>query len=174
MSFLTDSLLLDSTVADLLHFPEELELFAALPPSRVTAGRRNLHSSSVARSDGGEDKGTGSVPVDILETPKNYAFFLDVPGLPKSEIQVTLEDTNILAVKGGVKRKREEEEDGCRYLRLERKASPPKFLRKFRLPEDANTSAITAKCEDGVLTVLVEKLPPTPEPKTKTVEVPVA
>ncbi|KAG0497700.1 hypothetical protein HPP92_002391 [Vanilla planifolia] len=133
MSFLTDSLLLDSRPSPIfLHFPEELELFAALPPSRTTAGRRNLHSSSVARSDGGRTKGTGSVPVDILETPKNYAFFLDVPGLPKSEIQ------------------------------------------KVSTSDDANTSAITAKYEDGVLTVLVEKLSPTPEPKTKTVEVPVA
>ncbi|KAL0297190.1 UNVERIFIED_CONTAM: class II heat shock protein [Sesamum radiatum] len=39
-----------------------------------------------------------------------------------------------------------------------------KFMRKFALPEDANTDKITAVCEDGVLTVTVEKVPP-PEPK---------
>lgn len=83
------------------------------------------------------------------------------------------EDEKILAIKSNGKRKREEaEEEGCKYLRLERRASP-KFLRKFRIPDDANAAAITAKCENGVLTVVIEKLPP-PEPKTRTVEVAVA
>ncbi|KAK3213204.1 hypothetical protein Dsin_017910 [Dipteronia sinensis] len=39
-----------------------------------------------------------------------------------------------------------------------------KFMRKFVLPENANTDSISAVCQDGVLTVTVEKLPP-PEPK---------
>lgn len=43
---------------------------------------------------------------------------------------------------------------------------PQKLLRKFKLPEDANVSAISAKCENGVLTIVVEKLPPPPKPKT--------
>lgn len=49
-----------------------------------------------------------------------------------------------------------------------------KLMRKFVLPENANTEAISAVCQDGVLTVTVEKLPP-PEPKKpKTIEVKVA
>ena len=44
-------------------------------------------------------------------------------------------------------------------------------MRKFALPENANTDKISAVCQDGVLTVTVEKLPP-PEPKKpKTIEV---
>ena len=89
-------------------------------------------------------------------------------------VKVTLEDENILVVKSSSssgKRKRDEgEEEGCRYLRLERKAAP-KFVRKFRLPENSNPSAITARCENGVLTVVVEKLPPPQKAKPKTVEV---
>lgn len=34
-----------------------------------------------------------SIPVDILDTPKEYIFFLDVPGLSKSEIQVLFSPT---------------------------------------------------------------------------------
>ena len=90
------------------------------------------------------------------------------------QCQVTLEDKKVLVVKSNGKRKREEEEEGsCKYLRLERKAMI-KLMRKFRLPDDANPAAITAKCENGVLTVTVEKLPPPPESKPKTVEVVVA
>jgi HSP20 family protein len=55
--------------------------------------------------------------------------------------QVTLEEDRVLVMKGGSgKRKHDEEEDmngeGCRYIRLERGATPRSFVRKFRLPED--------------------------------------
>ena len=79
-------------------------------------------------------------------------------------------------MKGGSgKRKREEEEEGegCRYIRLERGAAPRSFARKFRLPEDADTGGVAARCENGVLTVTVKKLPP-PEKKTKSVQVTIA
>nr|GMD87390.1 17.3 kDa class II heat shock protein-like [Ipomoea batatas] len=45
------------------------------------------------------------------------------------------------------------------------------LMRKFVLPENANKEKITAVCQDGVLTVTVEKLPP-PEPKKpRTIEI---
>ncbi|KAK8629214.1 hypothetical protein V6N13_078065 [Hibiscus sabdariffa] len=123
-------------------------------------------------TDEDEKKGCSSrsMPADILETPKDFIFYLDVPGLSKSDIQVTLEDKTTLVIKSNGKRKREEvEEEGCNYIRLERKAAQ-NLMREFRLPDNANASAITAKCESGVLTVVVEKLPPPPL-KPKTVEV---
>ncbi|KAL6958590.1 hypothetical protein U1Q18_048170 [Sarracenia purpurea var. burkii] len=43
---------------------------------------------------------------------------------------------------------------------------------KFWLLENSNTLAITAKCENGVLTVAVEKLPP--PAKSKKVEAAIA
>ncbi|XP_052181698.1 17.4 kDa class III heat shock protein [Diospyros lotus] len=117
-----------------------------------------------------ENRGVYGIPVDIMDTPKEYIFYMDVPGLSKSEIQVTVED-NTLVIRSHGKRKREEDEEGCKYIRLERRA-PQKLLRKFRLPNNANNSAISAKCKNGVLTVVVEKLPPPPKPKT--VEVAIA
>lgn len=70
-------------------------------------------------------------------------------------------------IRSNGKRKREDNgEEECKYLRLERRA-PLKVQRKFRLPENSNVSAITAKCENGVLTVVVQKL----QPKSKTVRV---
>ncbi|KAK1414211.1 hypothetical protein QVD17_29952 [Tagetes erecta] len=132
----------------------------------------NSSSSSTSyhhhQSNNGESK--GNIAVDIVETPKELIFYMDVPGLSKSDIQVTVEEENLLVVKSNGKRKRsenEEEEEGFKYLRLERRSW--KLMRKFRLPEYCNTSAITAKCENGVLTVVVEKLPP--ETKSKTVEI---
>nr|GMC46993.1 17.1 kDa class II heat shock protein-like [Ipomoea batatas] len=88
---------------------------------------------------------------DVMEYPNAYYFVVDMPGLKRDQIKVHLEDSNVL------------------FLRMERRLG--KLLKKFVLPENANTDAISATLEDGVLTVSVEKRPP-PEPKKpKVIEV---
>ncbi|KAI3418303.1 SHSP domain-containing protein [Psidium guajava] len=111
-----------------------------------------------------------STPADVKEYPGSYAFVIDMPGLKSGDIKVQVEEENVLVISG--ERKREEEKEGAKYLRMERRVG--KFMRKFVLPENANTEAVSAVCRDGVLTVTVEKLPP-PEPKKpKTIEVKIA
>lgn len=80
---------------------------------------------------------------------------------------MTVEEERVLVIRSGGKRKREESEaeDG-KYLRMERRRPPQKLMRKFWLPEDADVAAVSAKCENGVLTVSVKKLPPSPKAKT--------
>ena len=115
-------------------------------------------------------KAMAATPADIKEYPKSYVFIVDMPGLKSGDIKVQVEDDNVLLISG--ERKREEEKEGAKYVRMERRVG--KFMRKFVLPENANTDAISAVCQDGVLTVTVEKLPP-PEPKKpKTIEIKIA
>ncbi|GFP99558.1 17.9 kDa class ii heat shock protein [Phtheirospermum japonicum] len=99
-----------------------------------------------------------ATPADVKEYPNSYVFVIDMPGLKSGDIG---------------ERKREEEKDqGAKYVRMERRIG--KFMRKFVLPENADTNKIAAVCQDGVLTVTVEKLPP-PEPKKpRTIEVKIA
>ncbi|KAI3789867.1 hypothetical protein L2E82_02671 [Cichorium intybus] len=142
-------------VSHLLDVPDAIGKMI-FPSSRSHHGSRNGESE-------------GNIAVDILETPKELIMYMDVPGLSKSDIQVTVEEEKLLVVRSNGKRKREEnEEEGCKYLRLERRP-PRNLMRKFRLPDNCNMSAISAKCENGVLTVTVEKIPP--PPKSRTVEV---
>ncbi|KAG5244096.1 heat shock protein [Salix suchowensis] len=115
-------------------------------------------------------KAMASTPADVKEYPSSYAFIIDMPGLKSADIKVQVEDDNVLVISG--ERKRGEDKEGAKYVRMERRVG--KFMRKFILPENANTEAISAVCQDGVLTVTVEKLPP-PEPKKpKTIEVKIA
>ena len=68
---------LASAVNHLLHVPETIE---------------NAMFSS--RSHGKNDnQRMERIPVDILETLKEYLFYMDVPGLSKSDIQVTKKKT---------------------------------------------------------------------------------
>ncbi|XP_043706426.1 17.9 kDa class II heat shock protein-like [Telopea speciosissima] len=115
-------------------------------------------------------KAMASTAADIKEYPNSYVFIIDMPGLKSGDIKVQVEDDNVLLISG--ERKPEEEKDGAKYVRMERRVG--KVMRKFVLPENANTEAISAVCKDGVLTVTVQKLPP-PEPKKpKTIEVKIA
>lgn len=115
-------------------------------------------------------KAMAATPADIKEYPNSYQFIIDMPGLKSGDIKVQLEEDNVLVISG--ERKREEEKEGAKYVRMERRVG--KFMRKFVLPENADLEKISAVCQDGVLTVTVDKLPP-PEPKKpKTIEVKVA
>ncbi|TKY58029.1 17.9 kDa class II heat shock protein [Spatholobus suberectus] len=115
-------------------------------------------------------KAMAATPADVKEYPKSYALEVDMPGLKSGDIKVQVEDDNVLVISG--ERKREEEKEGGKYLRMERRVG--KFMRKFVLPENANTDAISAVCQDGVLSVTVHKLPPPQPKKPRTIEVKVA
>lgn len=116
-------------------------------------------------------KAMAATPADVKEYPNSYVFVIDMPGLKSGDIKVQVEDDNVLVISGERKREKEKSE-GAKYLRMERRVG--KFMRKFVLPENANTDAVSAVCQDGVLSVTVEKVPP-PEPKKpKTIEVKVA
>ncbi|KAI4386914.1 hypothetical protein MLD38_004790 [Melastoma candidum] len=152
-----------STLNQLLDFPDNIERFLLSSPRSHEDGGGSGKRQGVA----------GNIPTDIVETAKEYVFYLDVPGIPKSDIQVTVEDERTLVIKSNGKRKREEGEDeGSKYVRMERR-TPQKLMRKFRLPENADEAAISARCENGVLTLTVGKKAP-PAPKSKTVQVTVS
>ena len=90
--------------------------------------------------------------VDIFEEEHNFVVTADVPGVDASAIEITL-DKNILTIKGSRSSAAAEEEDG--YKRRERFTG--NFVRQFTLPETADSSNITAKTNNGVLSVTIPK-----------------
>ncbi|KAK7849204.1 18.1 kda class i heat shock protein [Quercus suber] len=92
--------------------------------------------------------------VDWKETPEAHVFKADLPGLNKEEVKVEVEDDRVLQISG--ERKVEKEEKKDTWHRVER--SSGKFLRRFRLPENAKMDQTKASMENGVLTVTVPKV----------------
>ncbi|XP_057846245.2 17.8 kDa class I heat shock protein [Cryptomeria japonica] len=104
--------------------------------------------------------------IDWKETPDAHVFKADLPGLKKEEVKIEVEDGRILQISG--ERNKEEEKKNEKYHRIER--SRGKFLRRFRLPENAKVDEVKADMENGVLTVTVPKQPQ-PQPEVKSIEI---
>jgi HSP20 family protein len=93
--------------------------------------------------------------VDIHEEAERFVVFADVPGVEAKDIDITAEK-GVLTISG--ERRSEKKASGKNgYERVERTSGS--FLRRFTLPETANTESITAKQTNGVLEVSIPKHP---------------
>ncbi|KAL6848225.1 hypothetical protein ACP4OV_022353 [Aristida adscensionis] len=104
--------------------------------------------------------------IDWKETPEAHVFKADLPGVKKEEVKVEVEDGNVLAISG--ERSREKEDKNDKWHRVER--SSGKFMRRFRLPENAKVDQVKAGLENGVLTVTVPKAE-VKKPEVKAIEI---
>ncbi len=104
-----------------------------------------------------------SPEVDISEDDRGYLLKADLPEMKKDDVKVTVED-GILSVSG--ERRSEKEDQKRKFHRIERSFGT--FRRSFTLPEDADSTKVTAEFRDGVLKV---HLPTTPTARSKAIEV---
>ncbi len=102
---------------------------------------------------GGRDDSLGWAPaVDIQETESGYSIKVDLPGIKKEDIKLSVEN-NVMSISG--ERKDEKEEKGKNYLRKEK--SYGSFFRSFALPHAVDSKNIKASYADGVLSVDIPK-----------------
>lgn len=90
--------------------------------------------------------------VDIKESDDVLEFGVELPGLAKENVEITVEN-NVLTIAG--ERKFEKEAKGESYHRLER--SYGAFSRSFTLPTGVRTEKIDATFDQGVLTIRLPK-----------------
>lgn len=112
------------------------------------------------------DGGTFIPRVDVAEDEKNIMLHVELPGLTKEDVSVTVTSDRTLVIKG--EKKRETKSEGTNYLRVERGYGS--FTRSFGLPEYANAETVSAAFDKGVLTVTLAKSEPA-APKQIAVEI---
>ena len=89
---------------------------------------------------------------DISETDKEYLIRAELPAVKKEDVQVTFDD-GMITIKG--ERKQQKEDKNEKFHRVE--SFYGSFERRFSLPENVNSDAITCDSKDGILTVHVPK-----------------
>lgn len=92
--------------------------------------------------------------VDLAETEQAYLLKAEVPGVQKEDIKVSI-DGNHVSISTEVKK--EEHQDDGKLVRSERYSGQQ--CRDFTLPKEVDESKAEAKCQDGILELILPKKP---------------
>ena len=105
----------------------------------------------VRREDGQVER-VWAPSVDVYETDRAFMVEVDLPGLKKDDVKITVEN-NTLTITGERKWKKDVNDENVH--RQERFYG--KFVRSFILPDNVDRDHISASFQDGVLTIEIPK-----------------
>lgn len=100
--------------------------------------------------------------MDIAESEDGWEFTLELPGLTKDDVQITVENGN-LVISGSSQRR---DDESLAWRRVERRTGS--FQRAVRLPERVDTTLVDASLRDGLLVV---HLPKAEDAKPRTITI---
>jgi len=103
--------------------------------------------------------------VDIEESELSFYITVEIPGISKKDINVSLHD-NRLTISGERKINSESNNDNFHYKEI----GNGKFKRSFNLPESIDKNKIQAKFKDGLLSIELSKYEII-KPKEKTIKI---
>lgn len=90
--------------------------------------------------------------VDIKEGNHDFKLKVDLPGIDKKDVIISME-RGVLSIQG--ERVEEKKGENDNYYRIERVSG--KFYRRFALPETADAEKIQANMTKGVLEITIPK-----------------
>ena len=93
------------------------------------------------------------IKVDVKENGDSYTVHAEIPGVPKEDIQVSI-DGNLVSLRAEVKQQDSSSTDD-KVLRSERYFGA--VSRSFQLPFDIDQTQAKAKYDNGVLTLTLPK-----------------
>jgi HSP20 family protein len=90
-----------------------------------------------------------SPSLDVTETESGYKVVIDLPGVAKEDVKITIEGRQV-SVSAATQRE-DVRKDGERVLYRERSTSS--FARSFTLPQEVDQESSQARLDNGVLTL---------------------
>ena len=91
--------------------------------------------------------------IDISETDSAYLVKTDLPGMRKQDLDITIDD-GVLTINAEHVEETDEKKNG-RLIRQER--SYGKFSRRLRIGTDVDDKKVTAKYQEGILSLTLPK-----------------
>ena len=101
--------------------------------------------------------------LNVIENEKDYELEFAVPGLKKEELNLQVDNDGIMSISMSRKNQENKEDKQRNYIR--REFTFQEFNQSYILPDDADRAKISAKVENGVLTINVPKLPAEKQPQ---------
>ena len=94
-------------------------------------------------------------PVNVKESEKAYTMELAAPGIKKEYCRVSINDDGNLSI--AIENKTEHKESDHKHHYLRREFSYSNYEQAYTLPDDVMKDKISAKVENGILTVVMPK-----------------
>ncbi len=106
--------------------------------------------------------------VNVKESDKSYVMELAAPGIKKEYCRVGINDDGNLTI--AIENKMEHKEEDKKHHYLRREFSYSNYEQSYALPDDVERNNISAKVEDGILTITMPKTAQK-EKVTKSIEI---
>ena len=112
---------------------------------------------------------TATAPaVNVKESEKAFTMEIAAPGLKREFCKVNINNEGNLVVK--IEKKAEHEDKSCKeqcekFHYVRREFSYTNYEQTYILPDEVDKEHISAKVEDGILSIELPKLAPEPEKK---------
>ncbi|MBP5316024.1 MAG: Hsp20 family protein [Muribaculaceae bacterium] len=107
--------------------------------------------------------------VNVKEDADAYTMEVAAPGLKKEFCSVNINDEGNLSV--AIEQKVENKEEDKKHHYLRREFSYTNYRQNYTLPTDVDREGISAKVEDGILTVVLPKIKKEEKKLTRTIEI---
>ena len=107
--------------------------------------------------------------VNVKESEKAYIMELAAPGIKKEYCRVGINEEGNLTI--AIENKVEHKQEDKHHHYLRREFSYSNYEQSYTLPDDVERDKISAKVEDGILTVIMPKLAKEQKKCTKAIEV---
>ena len=107
--------------------------------------------------------------VNVKESEKAYIMELAAPGIKKEYCRVGINDEGYLTV--AIENKVEHKDEDKHHHYLRREFSYSNYEQNYTLPDDVEKDKISAKVEDGILTVVLPKVEKEEKKAAKAIEV---
>ncbi len=103
---------------------------------------------------------------DLIDEGDKFIVRAEVPGIPKDELDIAISETGV-EISGKMEREMEKKEKNY----VLRESGYQSIYRKLAFPEEVAPDKAEANMKDGILEINVPKKTPTPEPKTRKLQV---
>ena len=101
-------------------------------------------------------RATTAPAVNVKEDEKAYTMEVAAPGIKKEFCRVHINEDGNLSI--AIENKMEHKEDDKKQHYLRREFSYTNYQQNYSLPEDVEKDGISAKVENGILTVVLPKM----------------
>ena len=119
-------------------------------------------------SDFAAPKGSTAPAVNVKESKDAYIMEVAAPGIKKEFCRVSINNDGNLSV--AIENKQEHKDEDKKHHYLRREFSYTNYEQNYTLPDDVVKDNISAKVEDGILTITMPKAVQ-PETTAKSIEV---